>query len=256
MSKMTVLIRKEILEQWRTKKILIICVIFLFVAVASPILAKILPEIMKSVSVPGLSINLPESTYKDALDQFIKNISQIALLVLVFVVAGVVSDEKSKKTLEIVMTKPISRTKFILSKYFSSFLTVSVIFMTASAIFYAYTASLFSPFNLVNYLIMTLSILLYILMIMSITIFASTIVKNSIMAGGIGFASYILFGTIFGLLEGIKNFSPNLIFSNYQTIISSGWSNDLIYPIIVTVSLIIVSVIATIIVFKRQEIDR
>lgn len=256
MSKMTVLIRKEILEQWRTKKILIICVIFLFIAVASPILAKILPEIMKSVSVPGLSINLPESTYQDSLDQFIKNISQIALLVLVFVVAGVVSDEKSKKTLEIVMTKPISRHKFILSKFISSFLTISVIFVTASVIFYAYTTSIFSPFNLVNYLIMALSILLYILMIVSITIFASTIVKNSIMAGGIGFASYILFGTIFGLFEGIEKFSPNFIFSNYQMIISNGWSNDLIYPIIVTVCLIAVSVMTTIIVFKRQEIDK
>ena len=256
MSKMMVLVRKDILEQWRTKKILIMCVIFLFVAVASPILAKITPELLKSVSVPGLSLNLPQPTNKDSLDQFIKNISQIALLVLVFVIAGVVSDEKSKKSLEIVMTKPVSREKFILSKFISSFLTISVIFMTASVIFYVYTISIFSAFNLANFFLMALNVLIYILMVIAITILASTMVKNSIMAGGIGFVSFILFGTIAGLFEGIRKFSPNLIFSNYQTIVTNGWSNDLIYPTIVTISVIIISVISAILIFKRQEIDR
>jgi len=253
---MMVLIRKETLELWRTKKILIMCVIFLFVAVASPILAKITPELLKSVSIPGLSINLPESTYKDSLDQFMKNISQIALLVLVFTIAGVVSDEKNKKTLEIVLTKPISRAKFILAKFISSFFSVSVIFIVASAIFYAYTVSVFSSFNFINFSLMALIVLIYILMIVAITLLASTIVKNSIIAGGIGFISFILFGTILGLFEATKNFSPNLIFSNYQDIVASGWSNDLIYPILVSIGVIIISVVSAIIIFKRQEIDR
>lgn len=256
MSKMAVLIRKEILEQWRTKKTLILCIIFLFVAIASPVIAKLTPELLKNISVPGLSINLPDPTYKDALDQFIKNISQIALLVLVFVIAGIVSDEKSKKTLEIILTKPISRAKFILSKFFSSFLSIAVVFMTASTIFYAYTASIFSTFNLADFYLMALIVLIYILMIVSITIFASTVVKNSILAGGIGLISLILLGTISGLFENIKKFSPDVIFSNYQSIEANGWNNDLIYPIIIALSVIAISITASVLIFKRQEIER
>lgn len=256
MSKLAVLIRKELLEHMRNKKTLIICVVLLFVAIASPIIAKIMPELLKSLSVPGMSITAPDSTNKDSLDQFIKNISQIALLVMVFVVAGVVSDEKSKKTLEIVMTKPISREKFILSKFMSSFLVISLAFVTASAIFYAYTASVFTALNLANFSIVALSVLLYMLMIVSVTILASTIVKNSIVAGGIGFVAVIAFGTLFGLFEGLKQFSPSWIFSNYQLIAANGWNNGLGYPLIINVGVIVVAVVTAIILFKRQEIDR
>jgi ABC-2 type transport system permease protein len=250
------LIRKDLLEQWRTKKILILSIIFLFVAIASPIIAKITPELLKSVSVPGLTIKLPTPTYLDSLDQFIKNISQIALLVLVFVVAGAVSDEKNRKTLEILLTKPISRTLFILSKFKAYFISVTAIFAVSAVIFYLYTVSTFATFNLLNFAIMAGNVLLYILMIASVTILASTIVNNSIAAGGIGFVVYILFGTVFSLIEPIKKYSPNTIFSNYKDLVTNGWNSDLFWPLMVIIAVILVSVVTAILVFKRQEIER
>lgn len=256
MMELFTLVRKDLLEQWRTKKILILAIIFLFVAVASPIIAKITPELLKSVSVPGMKITLPPPTYLDSLDQFIKNTSQIALLVLVFVVAGAVSDEKNRKTLEILLTKPISRTMFILSKFKAYFVSITAIFAVSSVIFYLYTVTNFASFNLLNFMVMAVNVLLYILMIVSVTILASTVVKNSIAAGGIGFVSFILFGTIFSLIEPIKKFSPNTIFSNYKDLVVNGWNNDLFWPLIVIVSVIIISMIVAIVVFRRQEIER
>jgi len=256
MSDLLVLIRKDLLEQWRTKKILILIVVFLFVAIGSPILAKLTPELLKNISVPGMTINLPAATYIDSLDQFIKNISQIALLVLVFVVAGAVSDEKNKKTLEMLLTKPISRTNFILSKFISNFVSIGLIFTTTSIIFYLYTISVFSSFNFVDFSLMAGNVLLYILMITSITILASTVVKNSIAAGGIGFISYILFGTIFSMVEQIKDFSPNLIFSNYANVVRHGWDNDLVIPLLIIVITTVVAITTAILLFKTQEIER
>lgn len=256
MSKMMVLIRKEILEQWRTRKILILCIIFLFVAISSPVIAKLTPELLKNISVPGLTINLPEATYKDSVDQFIKNISQIVLFVLVFVIAGVVSDEKSKKTLEIILTKPLSRVKFILSKFISSLLIISIIYIISCTVFYAYTMTTFSAFNIGSFALVSGMALLYILMIVSITILASTIVKNPIVAGGIGFANYIVFGIIFGLIKSLDSISPNYIFLNYKQILASGWTGDLVMPIVVNLIIILVSIVAAVSIFKRQEIER
>jgi ABC-2 type transport system permease protein len=256
MNTLLTLIRKDLLEQWRTKKILILAIIFLFVAIASPIIAKITPELLKSVSVPGLTVKLPTPTYIDSLDQFIKNTSQIALLVLVFVVAGAVSDEKNRKTLEILLTKPVSRTLFILSKFKAYFISITTIFAVASLIFYLYTISTFATFNLLNFVVMAGNVLLYILMIASVTILASTVVKNSIAAGGIGFVVYILFGTVFSLIEPIKKYSPNTIFSNYKDLVANGWNSDLFWPIIVILVVIIVSIVISILIFRRQEIER
>ncbi len=250
------LIKKDLLEQWRTKKILILAIILLFVAISSPILAKITPELLKSVSVPGLTVKLPTPTYIDALDQFIKNVSQIALLVLVFVVAGAVSDEKNRKTLEILLTKPIPRTWFILSKFKAYFISITAIFAACSLIFYLYTILTFDVFNFLNFMIMTGNILLYILMIVSVTILASTVVKNSIGAGGIGFVVFILFGTIFSLFEPIKKYSPNTIFSNYKDLVVHGWNNDLLLPIVVILLVILASMVSSVLVFRRQEIER
>jgi len=256
MTTLFTLIRKDLLEQWRTKKILILSIVFLFVAVASPIIAKITPELLKTLSVPGMTITLPKATYLDSLDQFIKNVSQIALLVLVFVVAGAVSDEKNRKTLEILLTKPVSRTLFILSKFKAYFISIATIFAVSSLLFYVYTVSNFVSFNFWNFALMAGNVLLYILMIVAVTIMASTIVGNSLAAGGIGFISYILFGTIFSLFEPLQKYSPNKIFSAYKDIIIKGWNGDLLLPIVVILSVIIVSVLVSIFVFQRQEVER
>lgn len=251
-----VLIKKDLMEQWRTKKIIILSIIFLFVAISSPIMAKIMPEVMKSISVPGMTINLPASTYSDSIDQFVKNISQIALLVIIFIVAGAVSDEKNKKTLEILLTKPISRPLFILSKFKAYFASIVVIFTISSLVFYLYTVSIFGTFNLLNFTIMSANILIYTLMIVAVTILASTITKSSIAAGGIGFLSYILFSTIFSLIKPLQKFSPNMIFDNYKTVINTGWTNDLFLPLIVILFVIIISVLLSVFLFKKQEIER
>lgn len=256
MSNLVTLIKKELLEQNRTKKLLILAVVFLFVAVASPIFAQMTPMILKSISIPGMNLNLPDPTYTDSIDQFIKNVSQIALLVIVFIVAGSVVDEKNKKTLDMVLSKPVSRVTFVLSKFIGYFVSIGLIFFASSLIFYLYTVSIFGGFSFINFLLMAMMVCLYILMIVAVTIFASTIVKNIVVAAGIGFVSFILFGAVASLVEAFKKFSPNYVFSNYQHIVSVGWTNELILPLLSTLLIVMLSVVASIVLFKKQEIER
>lgn len=256
MKRFIALFEKEILEQIRTRKVLVMMIVMLFIAVSSPIIAKITPELLKNISVPGLTVNLPDPSYKESIDQFIKNISQIAALVIIFVVSGIVCEEKNKKTLEITLTKPISRQMFILSKYLSFFASFSVIFIVSSLIFYLYTASVFGGFNFCNFTLMSLSVLIYLLLISSVVIFLSSIFKNSILAGGVGFLVYVIIGTVFGLIDSIKKFSPDYIFSNYQSVIANGYSNDLLLSILISIIAIILLIIASIWVFKYQEVER
>ena len=256
MAEFTVMFRKELLEQLRKKKLLIMAAVFLFVAVGSPIIAKLTPEILRSITVPGITFNIPEPTFNDAVSQFIRNISQIALLVLVFVVAGAISDEKIKKTLEVILTKPISRAKFVLAKFVGYFVSITAIFLMASLIFYFYTVTTFVSFSFANFSVLALIVLLYILMIVAITILSSTIVGSSILAGGIGFISYILIGTVFSLVGSISKYSPNLIFSHYQDVLTHGWRGDLLIPLVIIISVILISIISSVALFRKQEIER
>jgi len=256
MNSLATLVKKELLEQQRTKKILILIVVFLFVAIGSPIFAQMTPTLLKSMSIPGLNINLPDPTYNDSIDQFIKNISQIALLVLIFIVAGAIVDEKNKKTLDIMLSKPISRNTFVISKFLAYIFSVSTIFILSAIIFYLYTVSIFGNFSFSNFALMALVICLYLDMIISITILASTYVKNIIAAAGIGFIGFILLGSVASLFDGLKKIAPGYIFSNYKDIIATGWTNELILPIIMTITFIAASIITALLLFKRQEIER
>lgn len=256
MNNLAVLIKKDLLEQLRTKKILTMIIVMLFAAIASPIIAKLTPEILKSVSMPGLTINLPAPIYLDSIDQFVKNTAQIGLLVIIFVVAGAICDEKSKKTLEIILTKPFSRNVFVFSKFCAYFIAISLVFIASAAIFYSYTGFIFSYFNMLDFILMSIGILIYILMIVSVTIFASTLVKNSIAAGGIGFLFYIIFSSILGLFEPIKDYLPNVFLEQYKTIAQNGWSDNYLIPSLIAVAIITTSVILSVVAFKNQEIER
>lgn len=256
MSNLWLLVKKDFLEMRRSKKLLVLLILFLFVAITSPITAKMLPQIIKWASVPGISITIPEPTYKDALDQFIKNISQIGMLVLIFLAAGAVAEEKSRKSLEMLLTKPITRRQFILSKFITYLGVTAVLFIGAAGIFYLYTVSLFSGFNLAYFLIVAAMVLLYILMLVAITISASTICKSSLMAAGIGFLFFVSFSIVSSLASKLSKYLPDRILNQYVSVLNNGWDSQLFYPIVISLLLLVAAIWTSVIHFRYQEIER
>ncbi len=57
-------IRKELLEQWRTYKLLIVAAVLVVFGLISPLLAKLTPELLKAVPnmPPELALAIPAST--------------------------------------------------------------------------------------------------------------------------------------------------------------------------------------------------
>lgn len=256
MSKFITLVKKEFLEQKKTNRLLILIILFAFFAISSPIMAKLMPQIFKNISTPDIIFNLPEPTAKDAVDQFVKNISQLISFVLVFMLAGAISDEKSKKTLEIVLAKPIKRSTFIIAKFASYLASVKISFSFSAIIFYIYTSSMFGGLNLGRFAILSLLLLFNLLFISSVTLMGSAISKSTIAAAGIGFAGMILFGTIAGYIKPISKYAPDYIIRHYTELISNGWDIKFLPSAITSIILIFVFVIVSILVFKRQEVER
>lgn len=250
------LLHKEATEIVRSKKLLILCIIFGFVAVASPIIAKIIPEIFKNVSTGSITFIIPEPTWKDAVDQFIKNTSQFGLIVIIFMFAGAIADEKSKKTLEMLLTKPISRVSFILSKFVAAKLYISGVFILSAVVFYSYAVSLFSSFSLANYAWMVLFLLVYLITILAVTIFFSTISKSQIMAVGLAFFVTIIFTTIIGFIKSISDYSPTYIIANYKDLMLDGKYANFLPAFYASLGIIIVLVVLSIFFFQKQEIER
>ncbi|MDI6816913.1 MAG: ABC transporter permease subunit [Actinomycetota bacterium] len=257
MSTIGVLLKKDLMEQTRSKKVIILAAIFTFLAVVSPISAKLLPELAKSLSgQSGIVITVPEATFINSVEQFVKNTSQLVIFVLIFVVAGAISDEKTRKTLELVLVKPVSRTSFVLSKFAAYFLTISLGFFASALVCYFYTVSIFESFSLVNFIMVAALTLIYVLLVIAATIFMSTIAKSAAVAGVVGLLSSFVFSSILGLFSATADYSPGYILAHYPELILKGWDAKFIPPAALSIALIAVFIVGAVVVFRGQEIER
>ena len=95
MSGMSVLLRKELLESWRTMRLPIVAGLFLVVGLTSPLLAKFLPEIITAATgdqIPAIPIPTPVAV--DAIDQLWKNLAQFGAFAAIVLAMGSVATER------------------------------------------------------------------------------------------------------------------------------------------------------------------
>ena len=112
----TVLLTKEITEQWRTGRLLVLAVIFVLFGLASPVLAKYTPDIVK-LAASSIDIHLPTPSIKDAVAQLIKTLSQVGILTAILLAMGSVAGEKESGTAAFVLVKPVGRFAFLAAKF-------------------------------------------------------------------------------------------------------------------------------------------
>ncbi|MCJ7626129.1 MAG: YhfC family intramembrane metalloprotease, partial [Anaerolineaceae bacterium] len=69
-----IVLRKELLQQWRSKRMLVVLGVFALFGMVSPLIAKFTPEILRSVEGAEQFADLiPEPAVVDAITQYIKN---------------------------------------------------------------------------------------------------------------------------------------------------------------------------------------
>ena len=112
--------KKEFTESIRTARFLILAAIFVSLGIMSPLIAKLMPELLKSIpaeGMAGISFELPEPTAFDAWTQFFKNVGQIGMLALIILFCGITANEFGKGTLVNLLTKGLKRSTVVLSKF-------------------------------------------------------------------------------------------------------------------------------------------
>jgi len=172
-------LKKEIFEYTKTYKLMIMLVVFAIFGITNPLMAKLMPEILGSLMTDGIVITIPEATACDAWTQFFKNATQMGFIVMVILSSSVLSSELSKGTLINLLTKGLSRTAVILSKY-----TCMVLVWTASialcfGLTYIYTVYLFPSDKISNLLFSVFCLWLFGLFLLAVLLLSSVLSKSS-----------------------------------------------------------------------------
>ena len=182
------LMRKDFQEQWRTFRLPAMGLVFLIFGLMSPLLAKYAPEIVEQFA-GDIEISFPTPTSKDAIDQIIRNLAQTGPIAAILLVMGVIASEKQKGTAALILTKPVTRSAFIVAKFMGLMATLGTGVILGCAAGYLYTAILFEPPPIGGYTLFTLLILLSVTVYAAITFLSSTVLKSPLAAAGVGLAA-------------------------------------------------------------------
>jgi len=246
-------LRKEMLEQWRTSRLLVLVIVLGVFGMTSPLLAQFMPEILKAV--PGAEAFaglIPKPTLRDAIDQYIKNIGQFSLLLAIILSMGSVVQEKERGSAVLMLVKPLSRAAFLLAKFIALALIFGIALLVAGGLGYLYTLLLFEAPPVGAWLGLNALLWLYSLVYVAITFLASTLARSQAVAAGISFGALLVFSAL-GALPGLGQFLPQQLV---------GWGAELFYPdgaaywpaLVVSLGLIGGCLAAAWLAFSRQEL--
>jgi ABC-2 type transport system permease protein len=247
------LLRKELLEQWRTTRLPIVSTVFLLVGLSSPLLARFTPEILKAVGGNQFQIVLPTPTVADAYDQLAKNLGQFGALIAILLAMGSVATEKERGTAALILTKPASRAAFLLAKLVAVGTTLGIATAIAAAGAWFYTLVLFEPLPVAGFLASAILQWLALLVYAAITLLGSTLTRSALAAAGLGVAAFILIG-ILGIVPRIGQYLPSGLGDSARALALGQRGVDVLGPTIASVALVAGLLVIAWLAFRHQEL--
>ena len=203
----TTQIQKEHLEAIRRKRVLLLLLLFVAAGMMSPLLAKLMPEIMKAALPEGTSITLVTPTSVDAWTQFFKNVSQFGLLALVLLSGDTLAGEVERGTLLPLLPLGLQRRAVVLGKASYLFLTWTVGYWLSFGICYGYTRYFFDDRLSPHLAAAVVPLWLYGLLLCGLLLLTSALAQN-------GLQSLLFFAIIFagslllGLFKRFASYNP------------------------------------------------
>ncbi len=250
------LLRKELLEQWRTRKVLVVVVVFLLFGLSSPLLARFTSEVL--MAVPGaeqFADLIPEPKTADSVVQYVKNLTQFGFIIAILLGMGAIAGERERGTAAMILSKPAPRWAFVLAKFKAQAVVYFVALLLAGLAAWFYTGLLFEP-GLAFWPFMAGNALLWLWLLayVAATTLGSAIGRTTLIAAGLAllFSVALLIGGAFPqaaalLPSGLVSWISQLGIPDPQPV--NGWG-----ALAGSVVLILFFLVTAVGVVERQEV--
>lgn len=186
-------VRKELLQQWRTKRVIVVAAVFAFVGMSSPLIARFMPEMFRFI--PGaeqFASLIPAPSVADVVTQYVKNLQQFGFMVAVLLGMGAIAGEKDKGTAALILSKPMPRWAFVCSKFTAQTLVYIVGFFIAFLCTFYYTWFLFGPVSVGAFMFCNLLLFVWLMTYVAVTLTGSASTNSVGAAAGVGFGGSVL----------------------------------------------------------------
>jgi ABC-2 type transport system permease protein len=220
----------------------------------SPLMAKLLPDMLKGMKIQGMEIERPEPTIMDAYAQFFKNFTQMGILAVLLVFGGSLSNELVKGTLINILAKGLPRHMVILSMYFAAVILWTVGFLLAAVTAYGYTVYLFNNAWLDNLVFSMFCLWFFGCFVLALIFLSSTLAAGSF-GGLILSAAALVVMLMINILPDAEKFNPITLASKNVALLNGAQDVEgMLVTVLVTGILTIASIAVSILLFAKKKL--
>lgn len=248
--------KKEWMEQLRSGRLMILCILFILLGIMNPAIAKLLPWMLEaladSLAESGMTVIAVTVDALTSWTQFFKNIP-MGLIAFILLQSNIFTKEYQSGTLILPLTKGLDRRKVIISKTVVLIVLWSVFYWLCFAITYGYNAFFWDNGITHN---LTFSVVCWWLLGLwatILTVFFSSVSKSNtgVLSGtaGVFLAAYLI-----GLLPKVKTYSPSMLANATSLLYGTEDIQAYSASVTVTVILCIICFVLSIPILNKKQI--
>lgn len=256
MKSLMAFIKKEIMEQLRTGKIVILGILFILFGIMNPAVAKLTPWLLEvladSLAESGMIVTSVTVSAMDSWVQFFKNIP-MALIAFVLLESSIFTKEFESGTLLLSLTKGLARYKVVVSKTVVLAVLWTAGYWLCFGITYGYNAYFWDNAVAQNLMFSGVCWWLFGMWAIGLMILFSAMANSNtgvlIGTGGVVLASYLL-----GLFPRLNEYLPTLLTDGNSLIYGIAEATTYSVPLMIAAVMGVACFAASITVFNKKQL--
>lgn len=257
MNSLKACIKKEVFEGFKTHKFLIVAIGILLFAIADPAVLKLTPMILENQlgSVGPELLKQMDLSQKGGIIKYAADLFQLGTLVTAFTLAGLISSERSGKTLTIPTSMGCKVYAVVLSKVIVYGLYCMLMTIVGMLTAYYYGDLIFGHSKEISLMYALKAGFFYgifFVVLITILVFFSSMLKKGFLAGILTLMTVYLISAL-GPLFGVDKYLPSNL-SNIATSITGVPGSELSVTLICSMLIIVALNFATVSRLKRVEL--
>lgn len=254
MRALSAFLKKEWQEALASYRLVILIVLFALFGIVNVFTAKYTPEMITYFVSEEFAKSIPTPTLIDAWLQFFKNIGQIGVIVTVILFSGTLTQEYSKGTLTLLVTKGLSRWKIVTAKFLMNSFIFTLAFLSGILLTFIYGKFYFDSVEVPHLVFGLTSLWLYTVFLIALSHLASVLCGTNylvlLVVGGVNVVLMLL-----NFIPDVKDYNPISLFTAGTPLIQGEIVPADVSPAVcITIGIVIIIKILTILLFNKKSL--
>ena len=249
-------IKKELTEQFRSGRLMILGLLFVLFGIMNPAIAKLTPWLLEtmadSLAESGMIVTDVKVSAMDSWVQFYKNIP-MGLIAFVLLESSIFTKEYTTGTLVLSLTKGLERYKVVFSKTVVLTVLWSICYWMCFGITYGYNTYFWDNSIAQNLVFSVVCWWLFGMMVVALIVLFSTVAKSNtgvlLGIGGVVLASYLV-----GLLPKCSKYLPTFLTGGHSLIYGLAETKTYMPSLMITIAIGVISFAISIPIFNKKQL--